>query len=515
MLYCAMKPSTITAGALGRLGFLMFWCAMAAGMAALAAPEALAQYRFDSWSTGQGLPHRNIHAVLQTRDGYLWLTTTDGLVRFDGVRFTIFDTAGGRGFVTNRCTALCEDRHGDLWIGTDDKGVMRYRDGRFTGYTIADGLPHNDVRAISKTPAGDLIVATAHGAAQWRDGRFAAYLDDDKSITYPNVGVDCSGGLWYGESGRSLQRATAQGTTLYPLDPRLPPAGFAAAFEDQHGGFWVDTKEFGIGRARRGLYYIKDGKITIYTLKDGLPATAATCFCEDREGALWIGTWDNGLLRFRDGKFAQYTTADGLSSNHINAVYQDREGSIWVGTADGGLNRVSRRIITAYSKGNGLAADSTYPIYEDESGVLWIGGWGGLTKIENGQFTHYGKKDGLIGLHMSLFKDREGTLWIGSFAALTRMREGRFELMALLKGKNNKIDLFDPSTLAIYQDHEGTMWFGTVEGLVRYKDGVVTRYTTSDGLPDNYIQAIHESRDRTLRFSNPRRPSRQPVDELQ
>jgi len=158
---------------------------------------------------------------------------------------------------------------------------------------------------------------------------------------------------------------------------------------------------------------------------------------------------------------------------------------------------MSRRIITTYSKANGLAADNTYPIFEDSSGVMWRGGWGGLTRIENGQFTHYDDKDGLIGLHMSLYQDREGTLWIGSYGALTRLRDGRFELMASAKGKN-KIELPDPSPLAIVQDREGAMWFGTTEGLVRYKNGAVTGYTASDGLPDKYIQAIHESRDGAL-----------------
>jgi signal transduction histidine kinase/ligand-binding sensor domain-containing protein len=493
MLYCKINPRILTARAMGRVGVLALWCLLAVGSTAI---EAFGQYRFDSWSTDQGLPHNNIHGLLQTRDGYLWMTTTDGLVRFDGIRFTIFDTAGGRGFSSNRCTALCEDRQGDLWIGTEDSGVMRYRGGWFTKYTIADGLPRNDVRRIGETVSGDLIVTTYSGAAHWRDGRFVPYLEDDKSVSYPNVSVDRSGGIWYGVGGSTVQRATPEGTTVYPLDPRLPRAQFGAAFQDRDGAFWVDTQEFGISRARRGLYYIRDGKTTVYTLKDGLSATAVKCFCEDRDGALWMGAWNSGLLRFRDGKFTQYTTADGLSSNQINAIYEDREGSIWVGTADGGLDRVSRQIIMTYSKANGLAADNTYPVYEDESGVVWIGGWGGLTKIENGRFTHYGQRDGLIGQHMSLLMDREGALWIGGFGALTRMRDGRFELMAGPNAK--KIDLPDPATVAIYQDRQGAMWFGTIEGLVRYKDGAATVYTTSGGLPDNHIEAIHESRDGTL-----------------
>ena len=493
MSYTRINLRTLTGRATGHVGILALWCLVAVG---ITTTDASGQYRFDSWSTDQGLPHKDIHALLQTRDGYLWMTTTDGLVRFDGIRFTVFDTAGGRGFSSNRGTALCEDRQGDLWIGTEDSGLMCYRGGWFTRYTISEGLPSNDVRRIGETVSGDLIVTTYNGAVRWRDGRFVPYLEDDKSVSYPNVSIDPSGGVWYGVGGSTVQRATPDGTTVYPLDPRLPRAQFGAAFQDRSGAFWVDTEEFAISRARRGLYYIKDGKTTVYTLKDGLPATAVKCFCEDRDGTLWMGTWDSGLLRFSDGKFTQYTTADGLSSNQINAIYQDREGSIWVATADAGLDRVSRQTIVTYSKANGLAADNTYPVYEDESGIIWIGGRDGLTKIENGQFTRYGQRDGLIGQHMSLFRDHEGTLWIGGFGALTRMRDGHFELMA---GPNTKkIDLPDPSTVAIYQDRQGAMWFGTIAGLVRYKDSVATAYTTSDGLPDNHIQAIHESRDGTL-----------------
>jgi signal transduction histidine kinase/ligand-binding sensor domain-containing protein len=493
MPHCVMKPLTIPTRATGRFSALAFWCALAA---LAAVPEASAQYRFDSWTTENGLPHKSVHALLQTRDGYLWLATTDGLVRFDGVRFAVFDTASGRGFKSNRCSALFEDRRGDLWVGTEDNGVMRYRDGQFTTYTTADGLPRNDVRAIGETAAGDLVIVTYAGTAQWRDTGFVAYLDNDKSVTYPYVELDRLGGLWYGD-GNSIRRATPQETTAYPLDQRLSPAGFAAVFQDRQGAFWVNTKEITIGPAQRGLYYIKGDKTRVYTPKDGLAASAVNCFFEDREGNLWMGTIESGLLRLRDGRFTRYTTADGLSSNRITTIYQDREGIIWVGTLDNGLNRMSKQIITTYSTANGLAANNTYPVYEDAAGTMWIGGWSGLTKIDNGQFTHYSNKDGLIGLHMSLFKDREGALWIGSFAALTRLRDGRFELMASLGGKN-KINLPDPATLTIHQDREGSMWFGTIEGLVKYKDGTVMVYTTNEGLPDKYIQIIHEGRDGTL-----------------
>src|SRR5262245_10644041 len=477
-----------------RLILFAFWCALTA---LTAVPEAPAQYRFDSWTTENGLPHKGIHAVLQTRDAYLWLTTTDGLVRFDGVRFTVFDTASGRGFKSNRCTALFEDPSGDLWVGTEDNGVMRYRDGHFTTYTTADGLPSNDVRAMGGTADGELMVVTYSGAAQWRDGRFKPYLANNVPLPFPIFGFDGVGGLWYVEGG-TLRRATPQGTSSYAFDRRVFPAYIAGGFQDRQGTFWISAKEPSVGPSERGLYRIKGDETRVYTSKDGLPASAVCCFCEDREGNLWIGTMESGLLRLRDGRFTRYTTADGLSSNRISAIHQDREGVIWIGTVDNGLNRMSKQIITTYSAANGLAANNTYPVYEDAGGTMWIGSWGGMTKIENGRFTHYNEKDGLAGLHMSLFKDREGTLWIGSFPALTRLRDGRFEVMASF-GNKNKIDLPDAATLAIHQDRQGDIWFGTFAGLVRYKEGAVTVYTSKEGLPDEHIQAIHESRDGTLR----------------
>src|SRR5436190_9828689 len=100
------------------------------------------QYEFDVWNTDNGLPQNSVLAILQTRDGYLWLTTSDGLVRFDGVRFTVFERGATTGFDSNRLTALFEDREGTLWIGTEDRGVIRYRNGGFTSYTTEDGLPH-------------------------------------------------------------------------------------------------------------------------------------------------------------------------------------------------------------------------------------------------------------------------------------------------------------------------------------------------------------------------------------
>ena len=129
------------------------------GLLILCAFSAQAQYRFDNWTTDNGLPQNSVSSITQTRDGYLWFTTADGLVRFDGVRFTIFDQSNSRGLNSNRFTGLYEDKkEGTLWAGTEDGGLARYRDGIFTTLTTADGLPNNSVLGVQGDGAGGLIM---------------------------------------------------------------------------------------------------------------------------------------------------------------------------------------------------------------------------------------------------------------------------------------------------------------------------------------------------------------------
>src|SRR6185503_3490292 len=124
---------------------------------------ATAQYRFDNWTTDNGLPQNSVRSIIQTRDGYLWLTTFDGLVRFDGVRFTIFDKSNTRGLRTNRFTSLYEDKDGTLWAGTGDGGLTLYRNGVFNSYTPADGMPGGQVFGFTHDLKGELLISIGFG----------------------------------------------------------------------------------------------------------------------------------------------------------------------------------------------------------------------------------------------------------------------------------------------------------------------------------------------------------------
>ena len=138
-----------------------------------------AQHQFDSWNTDQGLPQNDVQAILQTREGYLWLTTSDGLVRFDGVRFTVFNKGNTKGFHSNRLTVLYEGRDGSLWIGTEDRGLIRYRDRVFTNYTTEEGLKSNWIWTITEDATGHMLVLTRLGVMIWNEERFTPYRSDD------------------------------------------------------------------------------------------------------------------------------------------------------------------------------------------------------------------------------------------------------------------------------------------------------------------------------------------------
>ncbi len=460
---------------------------------------ASAQSQFDVWDTDTGLPQNSVQAILQTRDGYLWFTTFDGLVRFDGAQFTVFNSGNSPGLKSNRFTVLCEDRDGVLWAGTEDAGLARYADGVFTGYAVADGLPANRVLQIQNDPGprGHLLVRTSAGIIRWPEKEpLPTHTYEDDPLTRFRY-VDRDGVVWsYG--GSNLHKTEDGVETVYTTADGLTSARITSLFGAREGSLWIATRDAGVQR-------LKDGVFRTYTKRDGLPDWVQT-FYEDRGGHLWMGTADEGLVRLShahdDGRYnaaatgervSRYTTAQGLSGNSIRSIYEDSEGSLWVGTAASGLNRLRRQIITTYTQRDGLGSDNVYPIYQDRAGNVWMGTWPrGLSVYRDGKFTHYTREDGLpVGnLVTALAEDREGRLWVGGYSGACWFEDGKFNAFP------QKLALQGGGITAILQDRAGGFWFGTeAAGLYRFSNGALSQLTTRDGLPSNNLHAIIEDRD--------------------
>jgi len=458
----------------------------------LNAAAAGAQYRVDSWGTDRGLPQNSVTAVLQTRDGYLWLGTFGGLVRFDGVKFTVFEGGGSTGLRSSRVLTLFEDRAGALWIGTERGGVTRYANGIFTTYTERDGLPFDNVASIHEDGAGRVWFATTRGLAKLEAGAITAYTTSSglPSNEIWRVAGDRDGNVWIATREGLVRHVDGRFVTEYSVHNGLPRAFIAGIGAGRDGSLWLATSSAGLVR-------ILAGKVSTYTTEDGLPSNKLSAIMEDRAGRLWIGS-DRGLSRMSpaSGEQLLVTREHGLSDRGVLSLAEDREGNVWAGTNTGGLNRLKTGIVTAFGRADGLPGDAVVPIVEDLHGALWIGmTCGGLVRYQHGGFRTYGVADGLPNdCVWSLLAGRDGSVWLGTWGyGLSHFKDGRFTTYSASNSA-----LSNGTVLALHEDSAGALWIGTANGLNRLANGVFTVYRRRDGLVHDDVRFVTAGRDGAL-----------------
>lgn len=439
--------------------------------------NATAQYRFDSWTTDNGLPQNSISSIIQTRDGYLWLATFDGLVRFDGVQFKVFNKSNTKGLSTNRFTALYEDKDGTLLIGTNDGGLTRYRDGVFTSSTVADGVPEGPVLFFVPDLKGELLIGIGYGRFYMREGKFISappeYLDPLLKQNY----LAPSGSQWTIEANEARQIHDGR-MTRYRI--KLKDTFNARLYEDSERNLWFGDVSV--------MYKLRDGQVTRYSQKEGVPARGTMRpFCEDDQGGVWFVA-DGGVARFKDGRFTVYGNRE-LAGLSTTCLFKDREGTIWIGTS-GGLFRLAKQFISGLSTESGLLNREVYPIMQSRNGDIWVGTIGGLSRFRNGVF-HNTPLPVPINYVQALNEDHTGRLWIGIVGGLHLYENGKLKTIWR--------EMVGATVCTILTDRNGDVWVGSERGLFRFKDEkVVAHYTTKEGLPSDDVRVIHEDRQGTL-----------------
>lgn len=511
-----------------------------------------------------GLPHTIVQAVAQTRDGYLWVGTREGLARFDGVRFTPLKFPGE--VIQPSITCLCQGADGSVWAGTLNSGLFRWQRGKLSHYGRAEGLRNDFVTSLQADREGAIWISSSQGVARWEAGKFnyveelglgvwSLFLAEDGSLWLAtNHGVKClkhgevtsytaaegllanalksvyrsrNGVLWLGAVS-GLTRMQAETFTRYPKGTG-PSAIVNAVFEDRGSNVWVGTYA--------GLSRLVDGEF--------IDATGGTSYkiysiIQDREGSVWVGS-EEGLMRFNPKRFTTYTRQQGLTHDKIASVCEGRDGSIWIGTWGGGVNQLKDGKVFAYTKTNGLASDYVYSLQEGRDGSLWIGLdlFDGLDRLKDGHVRHYGKEQGLAADAVTVIhEDRRGTLWLGTRSGLFRMQADKFvrcdikdgsthqRINALCdsrqgglwigtaggltqwsegKGAGVTFDgtLFTHPVLSLYEDASGALWIGTHgNGLSRFKEGKLDAFSTKEGLPSDVIYAILEDDQKNLWLSS-------------
>jgi len=480
------------------------------------------------WTTEEGLPQNSVNAIVRTRDGYLWLATFGGLVRFDGLRFTIFNTSNTPGLKSDRLATLCEgqagnlwiggesgellmslqagvarayttadgflgglvqclheDREGTLWVGTS-KGLARFQAGRFTSFTEENGLPGQSVRAIGEDRAGRLFLVTPAAFAELRDGQFIVHTPPDELASQTRLYAGGDGRIWL-RTKRGLASYGAGRFSVYPLPADLAAQRADALLVDRAGDVWLSFSESNtLARLNAAT-----GSVARYAPPVKLRMNYLSASLLDREGNLWLGSLGGGLHRFKPRKVTAYTTEHGLPHNDINAFAGDGAGGVWISTL-GGLAHFQDGRFSAYGARQGLRSGGVQGLLRDHSGTLWFSN-DGLASFKDGVFTRHDDWPELAGQRINTFaEDSEGNLWIGTGEGLRRLRDGKVTVLRQADG------LAHDALRYILPARDGSLWLGTVGGLSHLRAGRFTNYTTKEGLANNLIRCLLEEPDGTL-----------------
>ncbi|WP_338873101.1 two-component regulator propeller domain-containing protein [Myxococcus stipitatus] len=407
---------------------------------ALDPQRRVSQYSQDSWRSDDGLPQNSLLALAQTRDGYVWLGTWEGLVRFDGARFVVFDKRNTPELRSHAIKALAEDASGVLWVGTD-QGLVAYVDGHFQRAPGASA-PLEGVRVE------ELLVG--------------------------------EGSLWVGTSGGLWQVPLGEGVARHFTEADGLPGSFVTALARAGGDnrLWVGTKA--------GVALLEGGQVlrTPFPVPGPDPHPGVTALYQDVSGTLWMGT-EVGLFSWNGAVVTRFTVAEGLPAI-VTALFADSQGSLWVGTRRGGLVRREADGFSAPLHGAGLADAEVLSLLEDRDGSLWVGTYSGLFRLRDGPFATYGGPEGLANETVStVLEDRRGTVWFGTVGGgLFYLRDGRIHRMEDFEGGT------DPVITALHEAPDGTLWAGSKAGAFRFDGHRFARSSRVQGLPDDVVTSI-------------------------
>jgi ligand-binding sensor domain-containing protein/signal transduction histidine kinase len=439
------------------------------GAAKAAADE---RYMRRIWRVQDGLPEDTVQAIQESQDGYLWIGTTGGLVRFDGSHFHLYDHASTPALADSSVFCILAARDGSLWIGTDGGGLVRVKDGVFHAYTQADGLSNSFVRSLMEDDEGRIWIGTDNGLFQLVHNKLRQV---DTSLYTSGFAVhsiieDREHRVWVG--GSALLVFEQSGVTAEKLPGRNSENRVKSIIETQDGTVWVGTVR-GLNRLTRGKFQpVTQIKGTVRALR------------QTSDGALWIGSIGHGLYRYANGSFVHWTSANLLPSNTVLSIFEDVEQQVWIGTQEG-MVRLGKTPVSVLP----LPGDSDPDIgtiSADPNGTVWAVS-SGVFAIRDGVARPY-KFPGLPDVPIrNVFRDRSGDLWIGTdgSGAYRLTRAGAIHYTAPGKLTNNFVRAF-------LQSRDGAMWIATDEGVSRI-DGQATRsYQVGDGLAYFSTRALLE-----------------------
>lgn len=502
------------------LALLVLVC-LATSANALSTNKAISEYVRDRWEVGQGFPGGAVNAIAQTPDGYLWIATEKGLVRFDGLSFVLIGQSDTTIVPFGPVLGLAVDAAGNLWIRLQGPNlVLRARDGTLQLVTPILQQAETDVTAMCTGTTGEILVSgLTNGVFRNSSGKFVpvvARAELPRLII--SMAETADGKVWLGSreqglyyfhqgqvsaferklpakintllsrNGRDLWIGTDQGLVRWDgessqveIFKQLAGAQIVAVAADRDSNVWVGTSN--------GLARIDPAGAVSTEFGEEHSADAVNALFEDREGNLWVGT-ARGLERLRDNVFSSYSVANGLPSGSAGPLHVDGEGRTWFAPTDGGLYWLENGRLGRATAGK-LRREVIYSI-DGRNNELWLGGRGGLTqlRVSGSSFTArtYTEVDGLAQNRIyAVHQSRDGSVWAGTLTAgLSHLKNGKFTTYTRANG------LVANTINAITESSDGTMWFGTPEGLSALSNGRWRTYTAQDGLSPGSVNCLFE-----------------------
>ena len=489
--------------------------------------DSLTGYTRRVWQAPDGLPEQTVQAFAQTPDGYLWIGTTGGLLRFDGAHFTVFDQNNTPALHENSIFCLLVSSDGALWIGTEGGGLARYLYGQFRSWTSKDGLSNDFVRALAQDANGTIWAGTDLGLLRVEGERLVRV---DNTGTIPSLSVhsiygDRAGRLWVG--GWMLYELRGKTAIPYPLGKETGDNQIKSILQTQDGTLWVGTVS--------GLNRMVPGSLSFEKVK-GITGTVRV-LRQTPDGVLWIGTIGRGAFEYSDGKLTQLTSPTVLPSNTVLNFFEDNEENFWIGT-QAGMLRLTRTPVSLIALPQ--ANDSDFgTLGRDSDGSLWSASTQ-LFRIHNGVVAPLVLPE-MEGAHVrNLFRDRSGELWVGTDGSgIFRIADGKTQrftsglsnpfIRAITQDRDQSIwaatdgglshllgegakrrivgyqqwdGLAYASTRALLEDSHGDLWVGTDRGVSHLHNGAFVSDAATKAMAQMKIWTIHEDADGGLWFGS-------------
>lgn len=482
----------------------------------------------DLWQTEQGLPQSAVSCVLQTGDGYLWIGTFNGLARFDGVRFVVFDSSNTPELSSNRVTCLSEDRQGSLWVGLENGTVSRLKDGLWSHSAAPRNWPGGAIEKLGVDADGDLWLLHRSGLlVRWQDGRVIAPGPADGRATVPSLIEGASGKLWVQRNHALSSIDKGELVAAHTSDSKHGTAVLAAC-ESRNGGIWTVLSD-GICLWRDGVPVVdlgpppwgvgfvsqmietRSGQVVIGTLEhglfllspdapprqisrnEGLAHDWVRSLCEDREGNLWVAT-GGGLHELRPYRVAMIQTSDEWEGRAVRSICRSRDGAIWAGTEGAALYRLQGSSSKQLSRAEGVNSPFIWSVLEDREGKVWAGSWGQGLFVRQGEvFKAAPGWNAAANVVAALYQAPSGTMWAGSNLGAARLIDQQWQCFTDAGGESFG------DVRAILEESPDVVWFGTSgNGLICWRQGAMTRFRKTDGLPNDFVWSLYLDREGVL-----------------